>query len=384
MGESVNQKIHIAHVLYGFVTGGLENGIVNIINHLPEDQYTHSIISIDAHDPEFAKRIKTQNYQLYDLNKGPSHFAWYFDIWKLLRKIKPDVCHSRNLSAIEAQFPATFAGIKYRIHGEHGWDVFDVGGTNVKYQKLRKAFKPFINRYVALSVEAQDYLLNKIAVKKDKIVRICNGVDIKRFNPSNEKPSFDSFVIEHDDIVFGTVGRLAQVKNQGFLLDAFIQLVEQNPQQADQLKLVIIGDGILMPELKEKVRQFNLEGQVYLPGKRSDVANCLTRLSVFVLPSLAEGISNTLLEAMASGVPYIATNVGGNGDLIYPEHAHSHLVAVGDVPALANAMQLYVDNKELIEQHGKEVRRHCVDNFSIENMVGKYHDLYQSAYVKGK
>ena len=153
-------KIHIAHVLHSFATGGLENGVVNIINNLPEGEYQHSIISVTKHDPEFLSRIKRDNVDVYDLNKPPGRsLGWLVQCWRLFRKLRPDICHTRNLGAIEAQVSALLAGVKYRIHGEHGWDVFDVGGTNVKYQKLRKVFKPFIHQFIALSIEAQDYLL---------------------------------------------------------------------------------------------------------------------------------------------------------------------------------------------------------------------------------
>jgi len=103
-------------------------------------------------------------------------------------------------------------------------------------------------------------------------------------------------------------------------------------------------------------------------------------MDVFVLPSLAEGISNTFLEAMATGLPVIATNVGGNPDLIMPEHRSIHLVAVDDPDAMATAMATYVNDADRLENDSCSVRQYCVTNFGIETMVTKYHQVYQSFY----
>jgi len=150
----LNNKVklkHIAHVVHSFAVGGLENGVVNLINQLPLEHYRHTIICVTDHDPEFFARIKTNNVQIIDLYKPQGKgVVWLYKCWKLLRELKPDICHSRNLNALEAQLPAFFAGVPVRIHGEHGWDVNDLGGCNLKYQKLRRVLKLLIPQYIAL------------------------------------------------------------------------------------------------------------------------------------------------------------------------------------------------------------------------------------------
>ncbi|WP_448212534.1 TIGR03088 family PEP-CTERM/XrtA system glycosyltransferase [Colwellia sp. MEBiC06753] len=388
------QVVHIAHVVYSFATGGLENGVVNLINQLPQDQYRHSIICITDHDIEFIKRIHTDNYQIFNLHKAPGRgVGWLYRCWKLLRRLKPDICHSRNLNPLEAQIAAFLAGIKFRIHGEHGWDTSDIGGTNVKYQKLRKLFKPLITSYVALSSEAKEYLINKIQVPADKINQICNGVDIKKFNTERLNPeqsngennSADQIkailpegFIAKDSVVFGTVGRLAAIKNQGFLLASFIALKQSKSVGSEKAKLIIVGDGALMAELTEQAHASGFIQDIWFTGMRSDIPELMAAMDVFILPSLAEGISNTILEAMASGLPVIATKVGGNSDLIMPEHQQSHLVTVNDIDALKAAMLMYCHDSHRVAADSQLVRAHCIENFSIEAMVGKYHRLYQT------
>ncbi len=368
----------IVHVLHHFVTGGLENGVTNIINNLPKGAYQHIIICITDYDVNFFKRVRTGNVNIHQLNKkmGKS-YKWLYDIWKLLKDIKPDICHTRNLGALEAQLPAFLAGVPCRIHGEHGWDVNDLGGSNKKYQLLRRLFKPFIHQYVALSREAVNYLTAKIKVQPDNINHICNGVDVDKFKPSKNRGLLPEKFAENDSLIFGTVGRLAQVKNQTLLVSAFISLWKQQSKIQDKLRLVIIGDGVLLPQLKKMVASAGVEHAVWFAGRRDDVAQLMQQMDVFVLPSLAEGISNTLLEAMASGLPYIATNVGGNADLILPQHAKTHIVNVNEEKQLVNAMEQYIDKPKELIKDSELVRSHCHKNFSLAGMVHNYHQLYQ-------
>lgn len=383
MIELNRKSTHIVHIVYAFATGGLENGVVNIINRLPEKKYRHTIVCVTGHDNEFFARITINNVDIVDLNKPVGNgVAWLFKCWKLLRKLKPDICHSRNISALEAQLPAFLARVPYRIHGEHGWDVNDLGGSNKKYQLWRRFFKPFIHQYVALSQEAVTYLADKIKVNADNIHHICNGVDIDKFTPHKSRALLpENFA--NNSLIFGTVGRLAKVKNQTLLVSAFISLWQKESQLQDKLRLVIIGDGILLPQLKKMVAAAGAECAVWLTGQRNDIPQLMNAMDVFVLPSLAEGISNTLLEAMASGLPFIATNVGGNADLVLPQHAHSHIVNANDEQQLVKAMSQYLNVPERLVNDSDLVRAYCVKSFSLEVMVGKYHQLYQKNINKG-
>jgi glycosyltransferase involved in cell wall biosynthesis len=177
------------------------------------------------------------------------------------------------------------------------------------------------------------------------------------------------------------VGRLAQVKNQQFLVEAFVLLWSRHPDRHDRLRLIIVGEGILRPKLEQIVHNAGAEQAVWFTGKRSDICALMNTMDVFVLPSLAEGISNTLLEAMACGLPVIATAVGGNGELVMPAHAQTHLVEVNNTQQLCLAMENYALAPKLAQQERQQARQHCVDNFSIKRMVSKYHQVYQT--VKG-
>lgn len=314
----------IAHVIYQLGMGGLENGLINIINRMPTDEFRHVIICMtDATD--FSERL-IKPVEIYSLHKKEGKDLWiYFKLWKLFRKLKPEIVHTRNLSALEAQLAAALSGVPIRIHGEHGRDVHDLDGSNKRYQRIRKFFRILIDRYIPLSQDLANYLIETIQINPDKMIKICNGVDTEKFKSGSyfrsniDHSKYPDFLFkensfEEKTIVFGTVGRLATVKNQTDLLKAFNLLCKENPE-AD-IKLVIVGDGALKKDLLKIMLAEKLDNKVWLAGARDNINELMNMMDVFVLPSLAEGLSNTILEAMATGLPVVATDVGGNDELV--------------------------------------------------------------------
>lgn len=367
----------IAHVLFRLGTGGLENGVVNLINHLPDDKFRHAVICMTDYT-DFRKRITNDDVQVYCLNKKPGKdFAVYLRLWRLLRTIKPDILHTRNLSALEAQLSGLLAGVKHRIHGEHGRDIDDVDGTNPRYVFLRKLFRPLVHRYIPMSKDLENWLVRQIQVPHHKITQLYNGVDLNRFTLSHEKPqellppSFRTPGLK----LIGTVGRLDPVKDQITLVAAFIHLLSTYPELKDKVRLVLVGAGGLQEKLSSMVQAADLIGWVWFAGDRSDVADLMRTLDIFVLPSINEGISNTILEAMASGLPVIATDVGGNPELVV-DHETGILVPKQNPAAMSNAIKHYLDNPELIIAHGQAGRSRCESVFSLNRMVGDYARVY--------
>lgn len=369
------QVCHIVHYLWGFHTGGLENGVVNLINRLPPERFRHTIVTQCGFDPVFFQRIQTQNCQIIDLDKQPGHdLGLHWRLYKILRQLRPDVFHSRNLSAMEGQLAAWLARVPLRVHGEHGWDMNDLGGSNRRYQQLRRLLAPFVHKFIALSVEAEQYLQQSIGIKAQRIQRICNGVDLSRFDEPAPATDLPSYPAPDHTLVFGTVGRLAGVKNQQLLLRAFALLCQQYPLKP--LRLLLVGDGAERAALTQLAAELAISSQVCFAGNRADVPALMALMDVFVLPSLAEGISNTILEAMAAGLPVIASRVGGNPELQPAQLAASHLFSSNDVQALATCMAQYIDHPALLVQHSQLVKKHCQNQFSLATMVSRYQAVY--------
>ncbi|MCP5160713.1 MAG: TIGR03088 family PEP-CTERM/XrtA system glycosyltransferase [Hahellaceae bacterium] len=370
----MSDKVLIAHVLHRFDVGGLENGLVNLINRLPADEFDHAIVTMEGFNPEFAKRLN-RDIPIYSADKKPGKdFGVYIRLYKILRKIKPLIVHSRNLGAIEAQLPALLAGAKFRVHGEHGWDVYDPKGEVKKYQQIRRVFSLLIHRFVPLSKELENYLLKKVGVPQRKIKRICNGVDLSRFScETHSRP--DDWPFDLNDVVFGCVGRLEPIKGHMDLLEAFQRLHSRLPEK--KIKLCLVGDGSQRERLALFVKENGLQEVVYFAGNRRDIPELMSVFDCFVLPSHAEGISNTILEAMASGLPVLATRVGGNEDLV-EEDVTGVLVEARAPEKMADAMQTLAENAELRKNMSSQGKRRVHDFFSLQIMVDQYADLYRS------
>ena len=366
----------VAHVMYRFDVGGLENGIVNLINHMPHEAYRHAIISL-TEITDFRKRIMRDDVEFIALNKPPGHALWiYPQLYKLFRELRPAIVHSRNLGALEVVVPAWAAGVPVRIHGEHGRDVGDLDGSRKKYQWVRRIYQPFVTHFIALSRDLEHYLTDKIGIRPAKVSQIYNGVDAARFHPAGLRQPMEGCPFSDPAFwIIGTVGRMQTVKDQTTLARAFIRALEIAPELKDCLRLIMIGDGPLKAQSQSLLEKAGLRERAWLPGERNDVAEILRGLDGFVLPSLAEGVSNTILEAMASGLPVIATDVGGNRELI-DAGTTGELVPVSDVEAMANRIVEYVCNRERAQRAGQAGRVAVEQKYSLTAMVEQYQGLY--------
>lgn len=366
----------VAHVMYRFDTGGLENGIVNLINHMPVERYRHAVIAL-TEVTDFRKRIQRDDVEFISLNKAPGHGIWLFPkLFALFRRLRPAIVHSRNLAALEAQLPAWAAGVPVRIHGEHGRDVGDLDGSNLTYQRIRRFYRPFVSYYLALSRDLGDYLTAQIKVPEDKVLQVYNGVDTDRFHPVGLDHTISGYPFSRGDHwIVGTVGRMQTVKDQPMLAQAFIRALEIDHTLRSRLRLAIIGDGPLRAACKQLLAAAGVSDFGWLPGERHDVPEIMGGLDCFVLPSLAEGISNTILEAMASGLPVIATDVGGNADLV-EDCITGQIVPAGNPEALAQQIVQLANNPDHARRMGQLGRQRVEEKFSMNAMVSAYMGTY--------
>ncbi len=175
----------IVHVIHHLGVGGLENGLVNLINHIPSERYRHAIVCLKGYS-DFRRRILRDDVEIVALNKREGKdFNLYIDLFRTLRRLQPDIVHTRNLSTIEGQVIAAVAGARVRVHGEHGRDMVDLYGKNRKYNLLRKAIRPLVTHFVAVSKDLENWLINTIGAAPHRINQIYNGVDSGRFYPRN-------------------------------------------------------------------------------------------------------------------------------------------------------------------------------------------------------
>ena len=170
------------------------------------------------------------------------------------------------------------------------------------------------------------------------------------------------------------------VKDPLNLVRAFIDLTQSRPKLRETFRLVMVGGGSQRQKAIDLLRKAGCEQISWLPGDRDDVPLLMRAMNLFVLPSLAEGISNTILEAMASGLAVVATDVGGNSELVIDRQT-GHLVAGGDSRAIAIALGRYADAPHLLEDEGRMARKIAEDRYGIDLMVRKYRAVYDELLV---
>ncbi|NTV11349.1 MAG: TIGR03088 family PEP-CTERM/XrtA system glycosyltransferase, partial [Zoogloea sp.] len=345
--------------------------------HLPVERYRHAVIAM-MDITGFRQRIVRSDVSFHALNKPPGHGEKvYPGLLRLFRELRPDIVHTRNLGALEAVVPAWMAGVRVRIHGEHGWDVGDFDGSSLRFRWVRRLYRPFVTQYIALSRDLEDYLDAKVGVPPARIARICNGVDMRRFHPAaaGRAPIEGCPFNDPDMWLVGSVARMQTVKDPLNLVLAFVLAVRMEPALRGRLRLVMVGDGPLRQDALALLRGAGMEELGWLPGERNDIPSVMRGLDCFVLPSRGEGISNTVLEAMACGLPVIATKVGGNPELVEPG-VTGELVAAGDAAALARCILDHARHPDAARRAGQAGRARVERQFSLEAMLGSYRDVY--------
>lgn len=372
------KPITVMHVLHSLDIGGLETGVVNVIKTLNPISFRHVICCI-SQSGKNAQKLQGMNIDIFEMNKIDGKGFWLpAKLAVLFKSISADIVHTRNWGAIDGIVGAKLAGVPFIVHGEHGREVTDPDGINKKRNLIRKILSRFIDRYITVSKDLTEWLIREVGITEKKVETICNGVDTLLFNPDNKHLVRAEHGYGPQDLIIGTVGRLDPIKNQQLLIKSFASLA----RRYNHLNLLLIGDGPSRYDLKKLVAKLGLDEAVQFFGLQLDVHNLLKLVDIFVLPSLYEGISNTILEAMAVGIPVIASRVGGNPELVI-DGVTGYLVPKHDKSSLTTTMEKYIQDRDLMRCHGAAARRKAVGKFSLREMAAGYEKIY-TQLVDGK
>jgi len=353
--------------------------LVNLINRMDPQRYRHAVVSLTTYS-DFAKRIQRSEVPVIALDKKPGKDpGCYLRLARTIRRLAPAVVHTRNLGTLDMQFMAALCAVPGRVHGEHGWDLNDLRGKHPRYLRLRRLARCCVHRYVAMSRDLARWLQADVGVPPERITQIYSGVDAERFRPRvpGDVVPWPAGFLRPDSLVIGTVGRHEPVKNPLGMVQGFRRLVDAVPNVATRLRLVLVGGGALFDDVGRKVAELGLTAQTWLAGPRHDVADILRQFDVFVLPSLSEGISNTILEAMACAVPVVASRVGGTPEVVR-EGRTGFTYSSQDDTELTLRLKTYVEDAELRREHGQTARTVVEQHHSLESMVRSYLDVYDA------
>ena len=372
MKNKMDKRLHVLHVLLSLEPGGLETGVVNVVNRLNPDHFRSSIGCI-KHAGEFAARITAPEVKIYELGwRGGNDLILPFRLARLFREVRPDIIHSRNAeSFFYGYLGAKLAGVKCIVHSEHGRTFND---RKIRFL-MQKWFSEYTHAIFSVSTQLKADLVKHIHIPKEKIEVLHNGVDLNQFKSVQRQVVRDKLGFRDDQIIIGSVGRLVAVKNYALLLSAFHQLNLKNAV------LMLVGEGGERKILEELAQSLAIADRVHFLGHRDDVAELLLAMDIFVLPSVSEGMSNTLLEAMAVGIAPVASDVGGNPEII--EHGASGFVFPSrDESALREYLMMLATDAALRGEIGSAARDKVKKEFTIDAMVARYESLYHRVWIE--
>jgi sugar transferase (PEP-CTERM/EpsH1 system associated) len=375
----------ILHVVHSLQVGGLENGLVNLLNRLDPERFKQTVCCLTSAG-KFAERIRIPSVEIIELNMPAGQFRFpLVRLAKMFHRLSPNIVHTRGWPTVDAVFAARCARVSHLVHGEHGREHSDIDGNNWKRNQVRRLVGHVVDRYVIVCDFFRLWLNEMCRVKNERIVYIPNGVDTEKFRPLDcgsvlkARPSElrERFRCQlgfpPDTLLIGTVGRLDPVKDFPTLMKGFRQIKDS----FSGAKLVIVGDGPVRSNLSRLGEELGLDSSLIWLGERNDIPELLRSFDIFVQTSIFEGMSNTILEAMASSLPIIATDTGGNPEVV-SNGENGILVPVGGVTELSVALQKYLSDPVLRYKHGSNSRRRAIDCFDLSLMAARYAEMYEN------
>jgi len=366
-------KPHLAHFVYSMQIGGLEELVLNLVRKTDPEKYRLSVVVLREDGP-LSKEIEKLGIPVHRM-KGGEGFSWSLirQVSALIRRQEIDLIHTHDLG------PFIYGGLAMFLNRNR--NVFHTEHSYLSQDSPRlRLFEKWLSRWARLIIADSDdvarVLIEQQKISSDKVVTILNGIDVQRFAAADPKPFRRELGIDRRALLLGTVGRLVPVKNQSLLLRAFARLRKKEKTA----HLVIVGDGPERTVLQQETSQLRLERWVHFTGSRRDIPQILAAMDLFALPSLSEGLSLTLLEAMAAGKPVVATRVGGNPEVI-EDGRNGLLVTSDDVDELAAALQTLASKRRtMAARMAQQGRQTVAEKFSLDAMVRAYENIYAVHY----
>lgn len=354
--------IKVAIMVPSLMTGGAENMAAQLAAHISRDKFCVELLVLDPpRATVISETVEQAGVKVVYFNKkaGFSSGALY-RIFRHLDKFKPNVIHTHLGACLYAMPWAVLNGVKiiHTIHSRPGYEL---------KHAVRKVLGLLYKRNIAIPVAISDIMAKEVmeyyGLPAGWVETIYNPVDIFRYSRLTVRRA------NPGGIVFVNVARFVPGKNQMGLIEAFNCARGEIPQA----RLILVGDGALKDRVEARVKQLGLDSAVDFTGDVSDVPQRLAGADIFVLPSEHEGLPMTILEAMAAGLPVIATAVGGVPDIV---RDNGILINKGDIGGLAGAMIKLAKDEESRRTMG-ECARTRAQKYNITGVASQYERLYR-------
>jgi glycosyltransferase involved in cell wall biosynthesis len=361
----------LLHVFPTFGPGGTQLRMASILNSLGAS-YRHRIIALDGDCRALSALHPDIQVACDERPSKPRLGPYAFAFMNLIRSLRPSAVLTYNWGSIEATLGALLAARRPVIHNECGFGAEEAAGLLprrvwARRLILNRIFSTVVTSRTLLGIANTQYKL-----RSGKVQLIRTGVDVTRYQPRENRAGREAYGIVAGTVVFGYVGGLRAEKNLGLLLRAF-----QLAQLRDS-KLMLIGDGPCRSELETLAAELGIRRQLVFAGHQADPASHFAMMDVFVMSSATEQVSNAQLEAMASGLPVVCTDVGDSRDLL-GANGESGVVPSSDTGAYARALREVAESAELRAAWGAANRQRAITHHSKDRMVREYGELLERA-----
>lgn len=375
-GRQQQIKHSIAHIVLSLKVGGLERVVVYLAQQFRQSGHPVLVCCLDERG-EFADQLSASGIPVI-LVRRPDGIGlktmWH--LAKILRDREIQIVHTHNPSAhLHGVIAGLLAGVHVRVHTRHGRNYPD----DRRKILLNHMLSWVSSRIVAVSDDALAVARDVERISEHKLLRIWNGIDLEPYlrKASDQQAQVLESGSAATTPVIGSVGRLSKEKDYGTMLQAFRLVLEHEPKA----QLWLVGDGPAANDLRRQAAELGLTGKAHFVGQRLNIAELLQKFTLFSLSSTTEGLSMTLIEAMASGVPIVATDVGGNREVINPPEC-GIVVPPSNPQALADAYLSLIRDSTQREKMRMAGPVRARNYFSMEKMAHDYDDLYRALAMR--
>lgn len=386
----MKRKVGILHTIGWLGFGGLEGGVIKLVNKLDRDRFVPFVIATRGFD-RYGQNSLAEDVKFLELKKKPGRD------WRLVHQLasffsesRIDIVHSHNWETwLYSYLAARIAGVPVFIHGEHGRDTERVNDSWLK-TKVKSFLASQCDRLTTVSLDIAKLLIDRLGVKPERITVVPNGIDLSKFKPPLSRSAAKTKLhFRENSIVVGTVvGSFRPVKDLPTLLQAFKRVRPKHPEAV----LAIVGgkdndsiDTTAGPSYDQEIRRLakdlGVADGVAFCGPQNGIEEFMQMFDIYANSSLYEGMSNTLLEAMACGAAVVATNVGGTPFVM--RHGYNGLLVPSKSPeVMADAISQLIVSPELRNKLAENGRKHVENNHRFESFVASHERIYQEELRK--
>jgi glycosyltransferase involved in cell wall biosynthesis len=371
--EENKNKIHILQIVNSLEIGGLEKVVIHLVNNNPAESDIRFSIACLELKGALSFNVKP-GISIYELDKN--NYTYLHIIWKLTRLIiqtKVRIIHCHNYAPLffGSIVKILLLGRIKLVYTEHN-QIYSI--TPRHYRIFRYLIR-FADKTICVSKDLQDYFYKK-EIDRNAVV-VWNGIPFPQVDQEKQIKLYREFHSKPETIIVGTAVVMSEQKGLIYLINAAADLI----RKYSNIKFLMIGDGPLKNQLMDEADNLNIQDNFNFIGYKKDIANYLGVLDIFVLPSLWEGFSIVLLEASALGLPIIATDVGGNSEIIQDNH-NGMIIQSKDIPSLIKAIEtLYLD-AGLRQKLSLNAKSSFKEKFTIDSMVNGYKVIYHQCIKK--